>query len=288
MSPRHLSCWLAVACVCVALPAAAQAPTLLASDQAGDLYRIDLTTAVATPLAAGVGAYGSTEIEADPTIPNILYMEGSDGSPNLDLIEGCFYRRVRSLAHAYGALNGLEFVGGTLYGTFITGADGPSDLVTVDTGTGALTLIGATGFGPISGLAYDAGTTTMYGVTAGAASASLVTVNLGTGAATLVAGIADAAGAPLDKIGGLEFGADGNLYGGTTLTASVWPGSLIRINTTTAVATLVGSSGVSITGLTPEIECASFTIPTANRWGLAVFIVVLAGAAVWLIGRRVV
>ena len=67
-----------------------------------------------------------------------------------------------------GALNGLEFVGSTLYGTFIPMAGKfRRRLVRVDTLTGALTSVGLTGQGPISGLAFDSPSGIMYGVTAG-------------------------------------------------------------------------------------------------------------------------
>jgi hypothetical protein len=190
------------------------------------------------------------------------------------------------LSPASGALNGLEFVAGTLYGTFITAGGGaaPSDLVIVDPTSGVLTVIGPTGFGPISGLAYESVRSRLYGVTAGSTAASLVTINLGTGAATVVAPITDAAGSPLDRIGGLAFGPDGDLYGGTTNNASIWPNSLIRINRLTGVATLVGTSGVSFTGLTDSSACPA--IPASTTWGRMLFVLLLAGGAMWLIGRR--
>jgi hypothetical protein len=116
--------------------------------------------------------------------------------------------------------------------------------VTVDTATGALTHIGATGFGPISGLAYDKGAGIMYGITAGGTPANLVRINLTTGAATVVGPTG------LDRVGSIEFGPDGNLYGGVTAFGSSFPSYLVRINTATGAATPIGNTGYSITGLT--------------------------------------
>lgn len=275
---------LAVVLVAVAGTASAQG-TLLATDQAGNLWRIDITTAAAAPVLASV-VPGSTELEADPANPSTLYFEGSDGDPNLYVVDGCGLRTV--LTHSYGALNGLEFVGGSLYGAFIPASGAPSTLVTVNLATGVETPIGPTQFGPISGLAYNTSTTTMYGVTAGGAPAQLLTINLGTGVATLVAPILDAAGAPVIRIGSIEWGPDGNLYGGLTGTGTPWPSGLIRINTTTGVATLIGSTGVSITGLTSDgfnpFDCAS--VPTTTNWGRIALIVLVAGVGIFLLARR--
>jgi hypothetical protein len=113
-----------------------------------------------------------------------------------------------------------------------------------------LTFIGPTGFGPISGLAYDIPTGTMYGVTAGSGFATLLTIDLLAGTATPIAPILLPTGQPLDKIGSIEFGPDGVLYGGLTLFASVFPGHLLAIDTTTGIATVVGDTGFSVTGLT--------------------------------------
>src|SRR5207247_6114881 len=81
----------------------------------------------------------------------------------------------------------------------------------------------------------------MYGLTgcANGASSNLVTVNLTTGAATVIGSVGFNGGS-------LEFGPDGNLYGGSTGNT----GNLYRINKATAASTLVGATGfLNLTGL---------------------------------------
>jgi len=218
----------------------------------------------------------ATEIEYD-VAGSVLYAEETDGGTLLHLIDPTTGNSLSSLDHGFGALNGLEFVGTTLYGTFIGGAQTPSDLVTVNTSTGAVTTIGPTGFGPISGLAYGGGV--MYGVIAGGAAATLVSINLSTGAATAIGPTG------FDRIGGIAFGPDGVLYGGTTANATV-PNSLLSISTSTGTATLIGSTGFSITGLT---DCPSVLgpppmpepIPFLSGWGIVLLMLVLGAVAVW-------
>ena len=142
--------------------------------------------------------------------------------------------------HTSGAVNGLEFVGSTLYGTFIPfGVANRQNLVTVDQTTGALTFIGPTGFTNIGGLAFDARSRTMYGV----ARSDLITIDLATGEGTLVGPTGFGA------VSALEFGPNGILYGGIG-GASADAGSLISIDPATGVGTLIGPTGFpSLDGL---------------------------------------
>ena len=139
----------------------------------------------------------------------------------------------------------FRFVGSTLYGTFKSGSGGPpSELVIVNTSTGNLTPIGFTGFGPISALAYDNSTAiSAYGVTAGGPFSDC-TIDLSTGVATIVGPTG------LDDIGSIEFGPDGNLYGGVSIAGYPFDNYLIQIDTATGVATPIADTGFSITGLT--------------------------------------
>ena len=161
----------------------------------------------------------------------------------------------------------MEFVGPVLYVTNVTAGGGatPSTLEILDPLSGILTPVGLTGFGPISGLAYDSASGTMYGVTAGGSPATLVTVNLLTGLATPVAPLLDVAGAPLDRVGSIEFASDGVLYGGMGLNATLNPGWLFSINTTTGVSTFIGPTGLQgITGLTDS----DFEPPDTSRFNV--------------------
>jgi hypothetical protein len=99
----------------------------------------------------------------------------------------------------------------------------------------------------------------MYGVVAGGGISSLVRIDLATGAATSVGSIG------FIKVGSIEFGNDGFLYGGVA-DAFTSPGALIRINTTTGAGTLIGlaGGGLRITGLTACPTGASRTFVSVN------------------------
>ena len=254
------------------LPTVASAATLLAGDQAGNLYSVDTTTGVGTPIGQETQFPLSTEIEYDPGT-GVLYADETNGNLNLHTIDLTTGLSTGFVVHPCCALNGMEFVGTTFYATNIEISGGPSTLVIVDAGTGGFTPVGLTGFGPISGLAYDTGSSTMYGVTAGGAPATLLTIDLTTGVATPVAPLADAAGAPIVAVGSIEFGSDGVLYGGMGLNGSPNPGWLFSIDTTTGVSTFIGPTGLAgITGLTDAVtdapEYAGFTVTKTFSDGL--------------------
>ncbi len=215
---------------------------LIGSSQNQELFSIDISTGAAT-LIGNMPSGLSTEIEFDIQT-DMLFAEEVNGGTRLYTIDPTTGDSLGFVEHPFGALNGLEFVDSTLYGTFISNAQAPSDLVIVDTSTGNLTTVGATGRGPISGLAYDPTTSTMFGVTAGGESADLVTIDLTSGLATTIGSTG------FDRIGSIEFGPDGNLYGGITQNGSLKPNHLIKIDPATGAATDIGDTGFSITGLT--------------------------------------
>jgi hypothetical protein len=108
-------------------------------------------------------------------------------------------------------------------------------LYSIDTTTGAATLIGGTGLAQISGIAYDGSTLYAYTV-----AADLYTINITTGASTLVAAQANTV-----PEGDLSF-ANGSLM---LLSGS---GVLSRVNSTTAALTTVaniGTTGQDFSGL---------------------------------------
>jgi hypothetical protein len=115
-------------------------------------------------------------------------------------------------------------------------------LRTLDPSTGASVTIGATGVGSIVGLAVDPIGGSLYGITGGGTRDSrLLTLDLGTGAATIIGPTGFDASA-------LEFGPDGNLYGGGSVLDG---GKLYRIDKQTGAAALVGATGFgSVAGLT--------------------------------------
>jgi hypothetical protein len=217
---------------------------LYGTNQSGRLYAIDPLTAAATLIGSGGPAATENEFDIET---GTLYSEGADGNPRLYTIDQSTGGVLGSVVHPSGALNGLEVVGSTLYGTFINGPNRPSTLVTVDVSTGAFNTIGPTGLGPITGLAYDAAARVMYGSTSGASGpADLVTLDLATGAATVVGSMG------IFRVGSIEFLA-GTMYAATSQ-RSPTPGRLYTVNTSTGAATLVapisGLDRPSITGLT--------------------------------------
>jgi hypothetical protein len=225
------------------------------------LIEIDSATGAGT-LIGPLNAFGPVtdlDFRADGT----LFGSTGGGASNLISIDAL---GVESLvgSHSFGALTGLEFVGTTLYGSFIPSGGGstPSTLVIVDQGTGALTTVGATGFGPIGGLAFDPATGILYGVTSGTSAGDLITINLATGAGTLVGTTG------LGDVSALEFGPNGLLYGGLGGNSSA-PGGLITIDPLTGAGTIVGASGYPVlSGLSRSLDCVIKGAPGGglNLW----------------------
>ena len=151
--------------------------------------------------------------------------------------------------HVFGVVNGLEFVGDTLYGTFnIPRTVGSLSLVTVDQANGTLTIIGSMGSGNVGGLAFNG--VTLYGVTSGAEAenSNLLTIDLATGAATVIGATG------FNHISALEFGPDGVLYGGVG-GPSPDAGSLVTLDPNTGAATVIGDTGF------PVVSGLSFVPP---------------------------
>lgn len=245
--------------VLVLLSGPVAAATLLGGDQMGNLISINTNNGVGVLIGTELNFPLSTEIEFDVNT-GTLYSEEANGALGLHTINPATGLSTGFVVHGCCALNGLEFVGNTLYATNVMAGGGtPSTLETINPGTGVLTPIGPTGQLNISGLAYETSTNTMYGVTAGAAAAGgpaqLVTVNLGSGLATPIAPLVDVAtGLQLDRVGSIEFASDGVLYGGMGLNAVVNPGWLFSINPATGASTFIGPTGFpGITGLTNPI-----------------------------------
>jgi len=228
-------------------PAPPTLPALYGASANGELFSIDTNTGAGTLIGILPFGYfgGSTEIVLNNSTRRAWTQfspSAAQGGQEFDINTGA---GIGSPIATAGALNGLEWIGSTLYGTVITSGGGASQLRTLDPFAGTSSLVGATGRGPIAGLAYDQTSGTMYGITGGNGSGggaigNLVTINLTTGAATIVGSVGFNAGS-------LEFGPDGNLYAGSTDGL----GTLYRINKTTGAATLIGQTGFNnVTGLT--------------------------------------
>ena len=223
---------------------------LLGSTGAAGLTLIDIDPATgAGTFRAPQGAFGSvTEMEfrADGTL---IGATGGGASTLIDIDPVSGAESFRCF-HAFGALNGLEFVGDTLYGALITGPGTPSELVIVgepnEFGECPLTFLGPTGFGGLGGLAYDAGTDILYGCVADLSDPSagdLVTCNPASGACTSIGSTG------FSICSALEFGPDGTLFGGIGA-ASSDAGKLITVNPSTGAGTEVGPTGFpAVSGL---------------------------------------
>ena len=163
--------------------------------------------------------------------------------------------------HPFGAVNGLDFnSGGDLLGSFLNPGTS-TDLVIVNQTTGGFSSV----IGPIftaevvTGLTFNSGGI-LYGVahlTGGPQPSSLYTIDPATGLPTLVGPIG------FDKVGAIEFGADGVLYGGVG-SGVTNAGALISINPSTGAGTLIGPTGFpAISGLSfyhiVPVELTSFT-----------------------------
>ena len=96
----------------VAAQSAAQ-PVLLGSSQFGELFSVDVTTGTSSFI--GTMPFGlATEIEFGG-LTNRLFAEQTNGNTWLFTIDPASGASLGAVNHAYGALNGLEFVGSTLY-----------------------------------------------------------------------------------------------------------------------------------------------------------------------------
>ncbi len=216
--------------------------------------------------------------------------------------------------HDFGAVNGLEFIGETLYGSFFDaggegsdpqgkgGGEGAVYLVIVDQDDGSLDVIGQLqGYFPVRGLAYDQSTGTLYGVGTPAGEIpreatpegefsgdDLFIIDPTNASTTLVGSI----GWPL---GAISFGPDGQLYGGTT--ASFFAVGMesdrgngdsalvMTIDPDTAQATIIGGSDIpAISGLdfvpidvtaTPE----PFAVPLLSTLTMLLLALMLAAVA---------
>ena len=96
-----------------------------------------------------------------------------------------------------------------------------------------------------------------------------------------------------NKVGSIEYGEDGNLYGATTGNDGSAPGSLILIDTSSGVATVVGATNYSITGLAEtvpsmgEVGGPSVPVPTLSAWALIVFAMLIGLLGFSRLHRRV-
>ena len=258
--------------------------------QGGSLITIDPGSG-AGALRCGIGSLGSvTEIEfrSDGT----LFGSTGGGSSNIIVVDPSDCAESLVGQHPYGAVNGLEFVDGTLYGAFYSvEKEGipVTYLVIVDQSDGSLTPVGLiTGYSPVRGLAYDATSQTMFAVGSQIRlegfGDDLLVLDLATGQPTPV-------GSTGEQLGSLEFGPDGVLYAGGVQGGGGEVGQsaqLFIVDPTTGEATPVGETGfpgVSGLAFVPGGAEPILAIPTLSHAGVVLLALLLAGAGFLLIRR---
>jgi len=259
-----------------------EAVTLFGSDVlVEELLTIDSTTGAATT----VGAYG-------PNPPPFSAMLGLAFDVNSDTLYGSDTNSGNlvtidpatadvTIIGALGqAVRGLAFDPNTstLFGVAINGAF--SNLLTVDTGTGAATLVNPPqdiGFTGVESLAFDASSDTLFGLSNGSFIGDpqqLITIDPLTGIGTAVGGIV---GGGFPSISGLTVGADGLLYGSDSLSDE-----LLTLDTTTGAGTLVGAFGAGH----EDVHALAAPAPAAAPEPASVLLLGAGVIALVSLGRR--
>ncbi len=230
------------------LAAAAQAQTTLYGISAsGDLIRIDKATGAGTVIGnSGVGANGAA---ADSTGRILSGGGNADQIIQIDPATGAGSLYLTTIGRPFGyGIRGMAFDSTDHLYVVLSQADisAIDTLATIDTTTGAYTVIGPTGRTDIQGLAFSpSGTLYGVGVNFGGRLYTLSTVS---GAATTIGG-----GAMGDDTQSLEFDTDGTLYACRT--------NLIRLDPATGASTLVGLvgsfdiRGMAMVGSAPPPTC---------------------------------
>jgi hypothetical protein len=186
----------------------------------------------------GFGRMTELEFRAD----GVLFGATDQGRlVSVDVITG----KPSQIGSHSGFITALEFdATGRLFGAYSSFSGSTSQLVTINTSTGALTFIGTIGFVDVGGLSF-APDGSLLGVTGGfsATGGDLIRINTLTGRGTLIGrtGFRDVAALEFDRLGKLYAGLGANDPNG---------GRLAVIDPTTAAGTIIGPSGFSeITGL---------------------------------------
>lgn len=319
-SIRNCAALLATAMLCLSTVSAQEGgpPPLEPGDLIGStgnagntLIDIDPDTA-ASSVRAGIGSEGPvTEIRFRSD--GVLFATTGQGTSNLITIDPDTGAETVIGQHDFGAINGLAFIDGTLYGTFFNaGGPGgtrgaPVELVIIDQTDASLTTVGLiNGFSPVRGLAWDADAEVLY-----AAGTPLVD---GFSDQLLIIDPATADVTPVGPfgaaIGGMDFAPDGTLYAGTTggpggpqggdwggdaPSGDVGGAELLTVDLDTGAGSVVGTtSAPAISGLAfvpgagggpGEIPEATL-VPTLGTAGLIILALVLSLIAVLVIRRK--
>jgi hypothetical protein len=218
----------AVATIAVIGPPDAQAQTAYAIDNAANLYVVDFPSGVTTLL----GAAGTVATPEGLAVSPGGTLYGTDNGGRLYTFNTTTGVATLVGTTGRGNIEGLDFLGGSLYGLNGTG---PATLFTINPTTAATTPVLTTAFtsgrvGDVPRTLALAKATTAYYSTHDT-QARLQRLDLGTGLTTLVGGTGLG-----EQLAAMDFLSDGNLYGLTT------GGRGVRVDPATGVATVLFTS----------------------------------------------
>lgn len=253
--------------IVLAMAGGAASAQLFGSDNNGNYFSIDEGSGAATIITGDDSTYnflgGATEIEINPGT-GMGYAQNPNGSLLGNTFDALTGASTSASVPTVGAFNGLEYVGNTLFGVYIISPQTPSVLATLDPTTGASVDVGLTGLnGAVNGLAYDGASGIMYGSTSAntlGPTSWLVAIDLGTGAATPIGDMGIV-------VGSIEFGSNGQLYGGGGQANS---GQIFTIDTGTGVSTFLGDTGLGTTVTGLSLLPAPGTLALLGLGGLCV------------------
>ncbi len=204
-----------------------------AVDDTGNLSRVDLTTATATP----IGPTG--QLLEGLAISPLGSLFGTDDYGNLYSVSKTTGAATMIGTTGLGDIEGLGFRGTTLIGTDFSNLGGPTTVSTINTSTAAATTITSFSQGPVRAMAVlNSIPNTIDVASDSPVSQSLIQVNLLTGFNTVLGQLPSngMAVTGTDLISALNFGTDGVLYALDAL------GNEFTISSNGA-GTLVGNTG---------------------------------------------
>ncbi len=244
--------------------------TLFGTDASGrNLLTIDQGTGASNVVGSMSGStFPSLAVD---TSTGIMYAGGGGGLPDVytvDPLSGTTTFLGQS-GLGLAAIGGMDFrADGTLFAAVNIAGDGGTGsdhLATIDTNTGAATIVGPFGtctdvvvpsggggactIEGVEGIAFDAAGALWGSLSArGDAGASgLYTIDAATGEATFVAPIDNGSGAPTGGVVSLQFDCNGTLFGGTARGLGGNDGGFLgTIDTSTGAFSFVGA--ISATG----------------------------------------
>jgi hypothetical protein len=260
------------------------------ADDAGALVRIDQATGAATVLGTPLPGRGLTGLAADSA--GLLFATSDENSGTPDLIQinpttGALINNVGTMTFAGNPVSmndiAIHPATGVIYGSVANGAGlNSNDLVTINRTTAVVTLIGTPPYGGLGGYAalafapdgtlWAKPTSDGYYATVNPATAAIITSNTTT-------------------IGGLGIAihpVDGRMLIAECCTTL--GNDIFSLNTTTAVATLLGPAGGNrrvhdLAFVGAPAPAGAVAIPSMNAWGLALMALLLAMAATFAMRR---